>query len=346
MKIFQSKTIIGENKNTTIVKNKIQEDGCPINIIANNVNLVGFTVLNSTEHKPGILIEESENSTIDNCKVLLNYRGLSVKYSVNITISNCYFETTDIFLYNTHNSRVINCITTKGEGGGGIGLQESNYNTLIGCNVTNANSGITIYHHSSYNHVKYCNVSNSSGGINIYDASHYNYIEHCYISRIIRPGIWVFASYYNPSDEPSNNNIIEKNMIFDNYMSGIRIDESYNNTIYANSITENRYGIILEKSVNTTIYQNAILNNNKEGINLSNSNKTKITYNNFEENDPNAIFKDGFKNRWFRNYWDDKGYLFKAIFGQRTIKIGKMIEFPITWINFDWHPATEPYDIS
>jgi len=45
-------------------------------------------------------------------------------------------------------------------------------------------------------------------------------------------------------------------------------------------------------------------------------------------------------NHWDSNYWDKWiGFGPKLIFG----RIG--LNGLIPWVNFDWHPAEEPYDI-
>ena len=50
-------------------------------------------------------------------------------------------------------------------------------------------------------------------------------------------------------------------------------------------------------------------------------------------------------NLWYNNYWDDwRSILPKPIYGYKIIDFGFFgIEY--LWINFDWHPSREPYDI-
>jgi hypothetical protein len=70
-----------------------------------------------------------------------------------------------------------------------------------------------------------------------------------------------------------------------------------------------------------------------------------IYCNNFLVNKKNAGFKLMFTdggNQWDRNYWGRPRILPQLI-------LGKMIwnnpMFAIPWLNLDWHPAQEPYDI-
>jgi len=53
-----------------------------------------------------------------------------------------------------------------------------------------------------------------------------------------------------------------------------------------------------------------------------------------------ASFNTSKKNTWDQNYWNRLRILPKLIFGQ--LMIGS---FQMSWINIDWHPAQEPYDI-
>lgn len=52
-----------------------------------------------------------------------------------------------------------------------------------------------------------------------------------------------------------------------------------------------------------------------------------------------------YNNKWSRNYWDRPRLLPKPIIGTRRIVINEDLFLDIPWVNFDWHPAQEPYDI-
>ena len=64
--------------------------------------------------------------------------------------------------------------------------------------------------------------------------------------------------------------------------------------------------------------------------------------NNFFNNGINAYFFNCIINFWFGNCWDDWFLLFpRPIYGY----IFLFNDLSIPWLNFDWHPAREPYDI-
>jgi hypothetical protein len=74
------------------------------------------------------------------------------------------------------------------------------------------------------------------------------------------------------------------------------------------------------------------------GIFLYDSPYNKINYNNFYQNIVDASFTSALVgNDWNHNYWNRPRILPKPV-------IGTIYGF-FPWINFDWHPANEPYDI-
>jgi len=164
-------------------------------------------------------------------------------------------------------------------------------------------------------------------------------------------------------DSPGNS--ITGNTIILNNGSGIYICElSYTVNISGNYISSNNgNGISIGfESMDITITNNTINSNNVTGIviynrghtvinnNISNNNQGILLYepdsniikNNFIGNRRHASFHIPFfgRNHWDSNYWDNWiGIGPKLIFGSNGF-----LGF-LPWIQFDWHPATEPYDI-
>jgi parallel beta-helix repeat protein len=142
----------------------------------------------------------------------------------------------------------------------------------------------------------------------------------------------------------SNNNEISKNIINDNG-EGFTISSSNHNKIYENIISNNTYGISLWSwytipgSEYISIYHNYITNN-QFGIFLSEAKYTNINRNNFIGNSRSVKFWQSYSNNWDNNFWDRPRLFPKIIIG----KTGNAW-FGVPWINIDWHPASEPYDI-
>jgi len=174
-----------------------------------------------------------------------------------------------------------------------------------------------------------------------------------------RAGIYTFA----------NNATIDRN-IFINISRGIEAQCDYH-IITNNMISPSFHGIDLywsnESFINNNIISNAgrgihlffanrnvisenIIKNNSEGISVWSyySIENEIINNNFENNIKHASFLSNNylmvkpRTKWRGNYWGQSRFLPMPIYGKIEIFFDI---FQITWVEFDWHPAQEPYDI-
>jgi len=139
--------------------------------------------------------------------------------------------------------------------------------------------------------------------------------------------------------DPSNNNTVRSNLISD-CDTGILTWGSGYNLIEGNTVQYcDGYGIDIAGYDNNIIRYNTV-SNCWMGLELS-SIDSIVSNNNFMDNE---IHASGFNNRfswlisnkWTGNYWGRGRILPYPIFCQVFI-------FP--WIQFDWRPAQEPYDI-
>jgi len=153
------------------------------------------------------------------------------------------------------------------------------------------------------------------------------------------------------------NNNISGNIIKGCQM-GINIEwYSNNNSIFGNTITDNTWGILTGfHSINDIISLNNI-SYNFYGILAMNCLNYEIIKNNFIGNNWSALFVYSLPGiflfgiqyktlryirstiKWDGNYWNKPRSLPKPILGQFP-PIGMM-----PWVQFDWHPAKEPYNI-
>jgi parallel beta-helix repeat protein len=176
----------------------------------------------------------------------------------------------------------------------------------------------------------------------------------------------------------SNNNNISYNIISNNRLAGI-FGGSSKQIIIGNKIMDNDNGISLSSGSFIVIKHNNISSNNVFGIQFDFVTNSSIIQNNFFNNKGNAVFVRSIlgelrvklsnelfykkyykqiydpyytpwkKNIWDGNYWSRSRILPKPIFGSIRIT-GRQtwfndIPIPIDCVNFDWHPAQEPYDI-
>jgi parallel beta-helix repeat protein len=165
-------------------------------------------------------------------------------------------------------------------------------------------------------------------------------------------------SIWSVSNSEFYNNIIS----YSSYC-GIEIQGLHGGIVHNNSISNDNVAIYIESSGKNIIEYNDI-KNNEIGI-FFYSREAEIRCNNFIKNkidakgyggyslidfirNPRVLF---FQQRWEKNYWDMHiALLPKPIFAIVTISITiwrfgsyKIGVFPS--IQFDWHPAKEPYDI-
>lgn len=154
---------------------------------------------------------------------------------------------------------------------------------------------------------------------------------------------------------------IENNIITYNIQGGIWLDFSELNKITKNYIDGHEVNIFLFKSLFNDIYLNTISNVSYIGIILSISYGNRIHSNNFINNTEDVSFEYGLSwallgNRFIKNYWDSYlgigpkvivGFYFPVmliiimflLFGRYPYN------FYTKWLQFDWFPAQEPYDI-
>ena len=156
----------------------------------------------------------------------------------------------------------------------------------------------------------------------------------------------------------SSNNYISQNLIEKYFFKGIELWDSHYNEIIENVITDLTRGlrgsataIDVEDSSNNIIKRNEISKNNigiilSENQNITSNNK--IIQNNFLRNlrydacfNENEYLEEDHRNTFDENYWDRPRLLPKPIFG--SINLASII--PFYWVQFDWHPAQEPYDV-
>ena len=187
-------------------------------------------------------------------------------------------------------------------------------------------------------------VKVSSNGVTISSFTVQNGIYSIYLSSSSKNNITnnnINLNYWGIYLDKSNNNIITRNNVNSSIFRGISLSSS-NNTITDNKISNsnnNGYGIGLDYPSNNNIIMNNSISNNFGGILLIASSNNTILKNNFIKNRIHAYFIFC-TNTWDQNYWGRLHIFPKPIFG-----IKKIHHIIPSFIEFDWNPAQQPYDI-
>ena len=141
---------------------------------------------------------------------------------------------------------------------------------------------------------------------------------------------------------PNKHTIVSNNIFSDNYC-GFTLVSCYKASIYQNIFINNYRAMGIYGSEYCDIFHNNILYSKKCGIYLYGFSRfNHIHHNNFivDSNSINVYFVQfSHMNTWHENYWNEPKIWPYLIIGSLFLGVP-------SWVNFDWHPAQEPYDIS
>jgi hypothetical protein len=193
----------------------------------------------------------------------------------------------------------------------------------------------------------------------------YRYYEvNIYNNIIIKNMVGIEFNVNTLADSYTRDNTIYGN-IHNNIISnnGIGIEGGIGNSICnSNIISHNSVG--MDCTGISGLISNNQIESNGIGLKTYNTRATTISYNNFINNTIHTNNKKTsplihspylltYKINWIRNYWDDGTMIPKPIRGTTIIYIqllfaGSIVSFDIIhypYVQFDWFPAKEPYDI-
>ena len=314
--------LIGEDKNTTVIDADFE--GISLRILSDDVYVSGFTMRNcrkvaSNYDSSVILIKFVNNVTVAE-NILMIGEGYEL---------GAYFPV--IYIQNSSHIIINNNII----------FDEEDISRSIGILTRENSSHIQIIENS---------ISSYHFGVYFIDGENINLSENTIDNNHL-------GTLLISSDEIR----ISNNIIRNNKYQGIETNFMDNSVISGNIIANNGdCGILVwawDNGGNNRFINNAIRHNGKCGLLLLMSTNNLISGNNFIGNgdgmknylidEGNAFFSYNTRriahNTWNGNYWDDSvtgGILPYVVYGEKLF-----ILMWHKWINIDWHPATEPYDI-
>jgi parallel beta-helix repeat protein len=363
--ISKSIKLIGEETNTTIIDGQNR----PYHLIAvtkPNVELVNFTIQNSVNLQCGVILyssnntirgniiknngiglglaSKSSNNTITENQFIHNIRfgtGIDTITQLYNHIENNIFRDNTLGLYvvNAYNVIRDNCLFNDGIFFSGLS------NPLIVEIVNNTVNGkpLLCYKNLSYFHIADAGqiiLSNCTNGV----------IENVSLDKT-DTGIYVLGSSgIQIMNCTLSSNLIGiavisstdidllHNTLLNNRWSGIWVSASKNNQISNTFLSENTDGIYLSSSPLNMINNNTFSNNILGLSCWSSSDRNEVLENTFLNNYENAF--DQSRNHWDHNYYNDWIGLQSNLFTFLPYHIqGRAV------LNFDRHPAQQPYDI-
>lgn len=225
-----------------------------------------------------------------------------------------------LFLLNCTNITVRNIEVSNASYG--IEIIRSNNCLITNTNVhSNCYTGITLQEQCQNITISYNDITSNDYGINC-DSYHFPFEYNTFIGNTIR---------FN--------------------RNGIRVEGS-KNIIQGNIVENNDKGIRVIGSLNK-ILNNDIRNSTTTGLYLYDAERCLIKSNNFINNQDHAEFEkySMLGSHFRRNYWGNStGVGPKIIWGSRGFVVGfdrngwPIIQM-VPWMQFDWFPVKEPYDI-
>jgi len=348
--VNKSIRLIGENNENTTIIHQNQSKQFTINMLADRINISGFTIKNYDSGGNAILCL-SNYSNISGNIILSGYDGIEINKK-SCCYNNIFNNSIEV------KSRGIEILAYYGK---------CSYNNIIHNRLTDHNSGdpdsgpIFIFKAAS-NTVKGNYIYDSRYGIIVDDYLDGRAKNNIIIDNIIDGCSTGIKLGYNPWEDNTgssqlhstvientisncsvgiyiscNHNIVEHNILKNNSY-GLQIAGYSRNTLSGNTFDGNLIGIALDETLFCNVSGNNIITSYFCGIIVVAQspwigyNQNVIQANNFIQNrlDAMSYFTGGI---WNGNYWERPRLLPKLIFGI----------FP--FIQVDWHPAIKPYVI-
>jgi len=255
-----------------------------IKVVSNSNKIACNSITNNWR---GIVLSSSSSNNIYNNNINSNNGwGIYLSYSSDNNIYNNTASNNDagIYLYSSSNNNITNNVmNSDGIVIWGYQLQHWNTHTIEGNTVNGKplyyfknqiggkvpeDAGQVILANCTGMRIENLNISNTDVGVQLGFSSH-NIIKNNIANSNSRYGIYV--------DDSSNNNIY--NNTVSNNCAGIDLGDSSSNNIYNNTALNNYDGIELWDSSDNNIYNNTANSNNEYGIALWFSSNNSITNN-------------------------------------------------------------------
>jgi len=319
---------LGSSSNNSITGNNITNNGLGIGLGSSPNNSVsGNNITGNNEH--GIYLSYSSTTSVVENDIINNYNGVFLYYSSNTSVSGNNITNNSHGIYlncsSSNNSISGNNITNNEYG---VFLTYSSNNSVSENYIANnAGDGVCLWTDSLNNILSENNIVNNSEGICVYSGSSNNTVSG---NVFVNDGLFVSRSYGSVVEDNIVNGkplvYLEKfsNIIVGDAAGQVILVKCNNITIQNLNLSNIDTGIQLRQTNNTKITKNNITANSHYGISLWYSSNNTVTGNNianshcgiwlYESSNFNSMFHNNFINNTFQlyssgsvNIWDD-GY--------------------------------------
>lgn len=300
----------------------------------------------------GIYLYRANGTWIQDNILINNGRGMEVRESYVVFISNNYVSSEDagIFIYRSPYAS----LTSNEMHGDGINLNFNQLDDLltIAISTCTVNSEPVLFSKSESDFT----TTSNYGQIIIINGTNINIVDQTLTNLDIGMSLWfsmnleVSNCKFGVGDIGIEAIFVDTLTItdceFDSLSDGIYTDQAYNYQIYLNNFEDSSTGVYVSGSGEVNIYKNNFYNNSQGGVVLDYCFECNIYWNNFTDNGEDTGYQaldDGrnvnFDNLWYNNvtmtgnWWND--YIGS---GNYTIE-GSPI------VNYDLYPLAEPYYI-
>jgi len=327
-------TLIGENKENTIIDGGRTDEKDVVYIIADNVTISGFTIQNS--------------GNVSWCMTLLGNSGFQAPMDSGIDIrsnntkifNNIFYNNrASIYIYNSTNNNISNNLFSKVHGDASIQIENSDNNTITNNQIINSVFADIELYYSNNNIISKNIILNNENSEIFIHSSNGNFIDNNIINQknytscitLIQSSNNIISnnslshSFHGISNRYSNNTVISNNNINDSYQRGIWLYYSDYLDVNNNTISLGNIGIDIQNSNSSWIRDNSIYDNYK-GIQCSETN-SNIVSGNFIQN--NTIGMD----LWTTFYYTIKENNFTS-----------NIEYSIRTTFYDWFYCNSDYN--
>ena len=308
--VNKSLSLIGESKFNTVIDR--MGLGSVVRVEACNVNITGFTLMNSSFS--GVNILNSRGNNISYNILRNNYNGIYLKNSSDNVIEGNDISGSEYGLHSIGSWRSFIFGNNISANSNGVHLVSSNNSVVFGNEILSSKlNGIFVsgsYYNNVTNNVIFFNkgrgirllnsqnnvvsdnkILNSTYGLDFYSSNN-NTLFNNDVSHN-KYGMWLFNS--------GNNSFIKVNASFNSEDGSFLINSDDNVFSYGN-FSCNKNGFHLENSDDNLIFVNEISNNTEYGLRLWNSSFNVIIHNNFIKN---LINVEQPRNSSFSNIWDN-----------------------------------------